>query len=158
LTVHSEQYGDDTKSGIKGNSTDAADTTKTDEPAQQSTGFLVPVAQDTAGLFAHDEAFREEYGRATGSSMFDASQLANGAVDAGQVIVETSAETAARKRKRAIQIKPGEYKGFYEVCNPSSCRPADTYSCLSPTQTSPMSGKIFNQRKQTWKRHHYCLW
>lgn len=156
LTVYSEQYGDEQKSGIKGYSADTTDVSKTEETAQQSTGFRVPVAKDTAGLFAHDEAFREQYGRATGSSMFEASQLANGAVDAGQVIVETTAETAARKRKRAIQVKPGEYKGFYEVCVLFSRRAAGTYS-LSPTQTSPMSGKTSSQRKRVWKRRRCYL-
>jgi hypothetical protein len=120
LTVWSEQYGaDEQKNGVKGHS--AEDVHQSQETEQQSTGFRVPAAEDAAGLFAHDEAFRQQYSRTTGSGMFDLGQLANGAVDAGQVIVETTAETAARKRKRAIQIKPGEFKGFYEVCPSTAC-------------------------------------
>lgn len=158
LTVRGEQYGPDeaSKASIKGASDPEA---LKAEKGQQPTGLRVPVAEDTAGLYAHDETLRKQYKRATGSSVFEQSQLANGPVYAGQVIVETAAETAARKRKRAIQIKPGEYRGFYEVCmchqvlkkNPLT-------SVYSPTQISPMSGKTSSQRRQIWKRRRSCLW
>lgn len=116
LTVYSEQRSADelAKAAIK-----APGMEEKPDVAEQTTS-LRPAANDTAGLFEHDAAFRKLYRRATGSKVFDPSLLANGALDVGRVVVETQAETASRKRKRAIPIKAGEYRGFYEVCRRGS--------------------------------------
>lgn len=119
LTVFHEQYAGDEQLVKQGITTDAATTTNSAtvgrEEAERRTA---PLAQDIAGLFEHDKAFRQRYRKATNmhNGTFDESQLISGVGDVGSVIVETRAETMSRQGQRAIKLKPGVYRGMYEVC------------------------------------------
>lgn len=112
LSVYAEQrLGEDAKGVVKSVEPDEEAPKEDERPT-----MLRPAADDTAGLFDRDPAFRKLYRRQTGSKVFDPSLLAAGALDVGEIVVETEAETASRKRKRAVPIKAGEYRGLYEVC------------------------------------------
>ncbi|KAJ9092101.1 hypothetical protein QFC21_006967 [Naganishia friedmannii] len=118
LTVFSEQYAGDEQSAMKygNNNTDAATTTNGTTNQQEAERRTAPLAQDLAGLFQQDDAFRQRYRQATNSQSgtFDASQLVGGVGDVGSVVVETRAETMARHGQKAIKLKPGVYRGMYE--------------------------------------------
>ena len=112
LSVYAEQrVGEDAKGVVKPVEPDEEASKEDERPM-----MLRPAADDTAGLFDRDPAFRKLYRRQTGSKVFDPSLLATGSLDVGEIVVETEAETASRKRRRAVPIKAGEYRGFYEVC------------------------------------------
>ncbi|GHJ89039.1 hypothetical protein NliqN6_5441 [Naganishia liquefaciens] len=112
LSVYAEQQvGEDTKGASAVKSVEPDQETL---PEDQRPAPLRPIADDTAGIFDRDPAFRKVYRRQTGSKVFDPALFIAGAINLGQIVVETETETASRKRKRAVPIKAGEYRGFYE--------------------------------------------
>jgi hypothetical protein len=113
LTVYSELHSNDesAKGGVK---PVAAEEDKSE--VEEKPTILRPAANDIRGLFEQDAAFRKEYRRMTGSKAFEPSLLVDGALETGNIMVESEAETASRKRRKAIPVKAGEYRGFYEVC------------------------------------------
>ncbi|KAJ9091456.1 hypothetical protein QFC19_009098 [Naganishia cerealis] len=121
LAVFHEQYvAEENTQAARPSTKHEEDTTMTIGtvgPAEQGQQQGLPLAQDVAGLFAHDDAFRQRYRQVTHTPSnvpFDEGQLAGEIRDVGSVIVESRAETASRQGRRPIKLKPGVYRGMYE--------------------------------------------